>query len=211
METSYLTRTGHQVGRVSAVGLRHTDTISDGIPTFQVSQGNQAVLGFWLWQCRQRPDIVVECCPNYWDSHSTLKKKKKHCCLRLGCVSASFSWFCVLLSSSEHTLLAPFWMFYWLSEIFTTETMLEFSVALRPKRPYGLLGTGSPGRPPRLSHSSWALKQDSVQRPQFLKRGEPKRNRPPPPPQKKKIWHSMKRTRWWRGTRVDHFANCTGR
>ena len=29
-----------------------------------------------------------------------------------------------------------------------------FSVALRPQRPYGLLGTGSPGRPPRLSHSS---------------------------------------------------------
>ena len=25
---------------------------------------------------------------------------------------------------------------------------------LRPQRPYGLLGTGSPGRPPRLSHSS---------------------------------------------------------
>ena len=111
METSYLTRTGHQVGRVSAVGLRHTDTISDGIPTFQVSQGNQAVLGCWLWQCRQRPDIVVECCPDYWDSHSTLKKKKKrHCCLRLGYVSATFSRFCVLLSSSEHTLLVPFWM-----------------------------------------------------------------------------------------------------
>ena len=30
----------------------------------------------------------------------------------------------------------------------------SFSVALRPQRPYGLLGTGSPGRPPRLSHSS---------------------------------------------------------
>ena len=26
-----------------------------------------------------------------------------------------------------------------------------FSVALPPQRPYGLLGTGSPGRPPRLS------------------------------------------------------------
>ena len=26
-------------------------------------------------------------------------------------------------------------------------------------RPYGPLGTGSPGRPPRLSHSSWPLKQ----------------------------------------------------
>ena len=26
--------------------------------------------------------------------------------------------------------------------------------ALRPQRPYGQLGMGSPGRPPRLSHSS---------------------------------------------------------
>ena len=31
---------------------------------------------------------------------------------------------------------------------------LEFNVALRPQRPYGLLRTGSPGRPPRLSHRS---------------------------------------------------------
>ena len=32
----------------------------------------------------------------------------------------------------------------------------EFSVALRPQRPRGLLvlGTGTPVRPPRLSHSS---------------------------------------------------------
>ena len=28
------------------------------------------------------------------------------------------------------------------------------SVALRPQRPYELLGAGNPGRPPRLSHSS---------------------------------------------------------
>ena len=33
----------------------------------------------------------------------------------------------------------------------------KFSVALRPQRPYGLLGTGSPVRLPRLSHSSRAL------------------------------------------------------
>ena len=33
----------------------------------------------------------------------------------------------------------------------------KFSVALRPQRLYGLLGTGSPGRPPRLSRSSWVL------------------------------------------------------
>ena len=30
----------------------------------------------------------------------------------------------------------------------------EFNVALRPQRPYGLLGTGNPGRPPRPSRSS---------------------------------------------------------
>ena len=34
-----------------------------------------------------------------------------------------------------------------------TDSTSSFSsnVALRPQRPYGLLGTGSPGRPPRLS------------------------------------------------------------
>ena len=30
----------------------------------------------------------------------------------------------------------------------------SFSVVIRPQKPYGVLGTGSPGRPPRLSHSS---------------------------------------------------------
>ena len=35
--------------------------------------------------------------------------------------------------------------------------LIDFRVALRPQRPYRLLGTGNPGRPPRLSHSSWAL------------------------------------------------------
>ena len=39
-----------------------------------------------------------------------------------------------------------------------TRSSFEFSVALRPQRLYGLsLGTGSPGRPSRLSHSSCAL------------------------------------------------------
>ena len=33
----------------------------------------------------------------------------------------------------------------------------EFSAALHPQGPSGLLGTGSPGRPPRLSHTSSAL------------------------------------------------------
>ena len=35
----------------------------------------------------------------------------------------------------------------------------SFSVALRPQRPCRLLRTGSPGRPPRLSHSSGTLGQ----------------------------------------------------
>ena len=33
----------------------------------------------------------------------------------------------------------------------------KLNVALGPQRPYGLSGTGSPGRPPRLSHSFRAL------------------------------------------------------
>ena len=38
-----------------------------------------------------------------------------------------------------------------------TTQILRRLLALRPQKPWGLLGTGSPGRPPRLSHSSWAL------------------------------------------------------
>ena len=34
----------------------------------------------------------------------------------------------------------------------------KFRVALRPQRPFRLLEAGSPGWPPRLSHSSWALR-----------------------------------------------------
>ena len=36
-------------------------------------------------------------------------------------------------------------------------SVLPFSVALCPQRPCGLLGTGSPGRPSLLPHSSWGL------------------------------------------------------
>ena len=36
--------------------------------------------------------------------------------------------------------------------------VFHLNVALRPLKPPGLLGTGSPGPPPRLSHSSSALK-----------------------------------------------------
>ena len=40
----------------------------------------------------------------------------------------------------------------------------KFNVAWRPQRLYELLWTGSPGRPPQLSHSSWALKGEGVER-----------------------------------------------
>ena len=41
--------------------------------------------------------------------------------------------------------------------------ILQFSVALRPQRPQGLLGTGSPGRPSRLSHKVPELWNTTVQ------------------------------------------------
>ena len=47
----------------------------------------------------------------------------------------------------------------------------KFIVALRPQRLYGLLGTGSPGRPPRLSHSSWTLTHQ--RRPSVQSRSQP--------------------------------------
>ena len=40
------------------------------------------------------------------------------------------------------------------SDLDPISLVFRFSVALRPHKPSGLLGTGSPGRPPRLSHSS---------------------------------------------------------
>ena len=40
------------------------------------------------------------------------------------------------------------------SSIRTKHVDFCFSVALRPQKPSGLSGTGEPGRPPRLSHSS---------------------------------------------------------
>ena len=39
-------------------------------------------------------------------------------------------------------------------ELILCADQFRFSVALRPQKPLGLLGTGSPGCPPRLSHSS---------------------------------------------------------
>ena len=41
-------------------------------------------------------------------------------------------------------------------------TLRKFSVTLRPQRPLGLLGTGSPRRPPRLSHTQ-PLSSDTEQ------------------------------------------------
>ena len=41
-----------------------------------------------------------------------------------------------------------------LSSALPVRLFLCFNVALRPQKPSGLIGTGSPGRPPRLSHSS---------------------------------------------------------
>ena len=40
------------------------------------------------------------------------------------------------------------------TQLLSSETLkkkFDFDVALRPQRPYGLLGMGSPGRPPPLS------------------------------------------------------------
>ena len=51
----------------------------------------------------------------------------------------------------------------------------RFNVALRPQRLYGMLGTGSPERPPRPSHSSWPLKAWRLHAPclvLFLGRGQ---------------------------------------
>ena len=50
--------------------------------------------------------------------------------------------------------------FHTAPELWGENVAFKFSVALRPQRPYGLLGTGSPGRPPRLSHSTWALRRE---------------------------------------------------
>ena len=46
--------------------------------------------------------------------------------------------------------------------VFNTKTNVVKVVALSPRRPYGLLGTGSPGRQPRLSHSSLGLRKQML-------------------------------------------------
>ena len=46
-----------------------------------------------------------------------------------------------------------------LSDWFWSWISVQVQCCLRPQRPYGQLGTGSPGRLPRLSQNSWALKR----------------------------------------------------
>ena len=52
-------------------------------------------------------------------------------------------------------MVLSFWRFQ-TYVVVGVDRFVQFSLALRPQRPSGWLGTGSPGRPPRLSHSSWA-------------------------------------------------------
>ena len=62
-----------------------------------------------------------------------------------------------VLSSSFFFFFFFFFVFFFLSFFhFFREGSIGFcfSVALHPQKPSGLLGTGSPGLPPRLSHSS---------------------------------------------------------
>ena len=118
METSYLTRTGHQVGRVSAVGPAtphwHNFWRDSDLSSKSGQPGCSRILAVTV------PPETRHCCgmlprllgfPQYAEEEE-LRRKKRHCCLRLGYVSASFSRFCVLLSSSEHTQSVPFWMFH---------------------------------------------------------------------------------------------------
>ena len=59
------------------------------------------------------------------------KEQNKNCCVNFSPCSYQYNLFCFFL--------------------------FHFAAALHPRRPYGLLGTGSPGCPPLLSHSFWAL------------------------------------------------------
>ena len=55
-----------------------------------------------------------------------------------------------------------------------TLIMCHGRLALRPRRPYELIGAGSPERPPRLSHSSWAL-DELCREPRRWSRGHTRR------------------------------------
>ena len=78
---------------------------------------------------------------------------------------------------------SPIWVIWRRDSIDTglhrARTLARFSVALpRPQKPSGLLRTGSPGRPPRLLHSSWALYTCSWKPGQLNTVAEPSRGHP---------------------------------
>ena len=63
-------------------------------------------------------------------------------CLPFSLIYSSLTWCARLISGLKDEIVCN----------------VQCNVAVRPQRLYGLLGTGSPGQPPRLSHSSWALR-----------------------------------------------------
>ena len=67
----------------------------------------------------------------------------------------SFMHACVHTHSNTLCLYILIYKFH---TVISKNAELKFSLALHAQRPLGLLGTGSPGRPPQLSHSSWAAK-----------------------------------------------------
>ena len=58
------------------------------------------------------------------------------------------------LDTSNSQAVSPVHLPHTSSVVGVTEQLLKFNFASHPQRPKGLLGTGSPGWPPRLSHSS---------------------------------------------------------
>ena len=54
----------------------------------------------------------------------------------------------------SHAHVTTTYLFSLFRTVLSYSGLFKFSVASCPQRPYGLLGTGSQGRPPRLSHSS---------------------------------------------------------
>ena len=61
-----------------------------------------------------------------------------------------------------------------------THRCFHFGVALRPQKPSGLLGTGSPGLPPQLVHSSWTLSRKQAGNTESSRRSEIPRTRETP-------------------------------
>ena len=92
---------------------------------------------------------VTDCAhqPTREDEAVTQRRVRVHCCF------TSRETFCTIRDGEPRTAAST--VTHLLSS--DTDTKFRFSVALRPQKPLGLLGTGSPGRPPRLSHSPRAL------------------------------------------------------